>query len=248
MIDINRLYEQFNSVYNTHKTGFYRPFDFVTAVAAISIQYFNQMGGELPRRQKYVDLMQPFYKSAFIAITETRSGDIAVKPPDFVYYSDAGMMASQEAAEVWKDGKLDVRLESGQNIEDFYPTTIEYRRAPVTLVSRNRWSAAISHITRGPSKRNVLISAVDNGFEVQPKGVGVIALGYYRLPQAPVYNYTEREDGPDTYLDFKGEGSKHLEWDEAMLPAFLYKLGQYYNLTMKDELRLQVQAIDKDLV
>lgn len=250
MIRINVLYDMFNSMYNTHQNGFYRPQDFVTAVIAVSLELFNKMGGELPRRQKYADLMAPFYKTANVAVSERITGDIAEKPADFQYYSDAGMLlnngtiVADAASEFYKDGQLI----SGQDLEDFFPVTTEYKKVPVALVPANKWNSMTTHVTRGASMQNPKIKRGEEGFEVLPKGIGIISIGYYRLPQEPVYKYGERVEGPDTFLEFQEEGSVHLEWSSALIPAFLYKLGQYYNLTLKDELRLQVQAIDKDLI
>ncbi len=119
----------------------------------------------------------------------------------------------------------------------------------VALVPGNKWSSVTTHVTKGPtldaSNPRVFIRQIEDGFEVEPGEVGVIIMEYYRKPVTPIFNYWLEDIGPDVFFQFDPTGTVHLEWSETLLDVFIYKLGKRYGLTIRDQLLLAVQNLDR---
>ncbi len=262
MIDIFNLYQNFNSMYNTHQAGFFRPVrDFIPAVHAESLNIFNILGQRLQKNQATMDMLNPFIKSMNIAIIKMPAIEYAPTPPDYVYYSDSRILMEKEKICGQKDCDL---LKNGDCIPfsevdpGFFTDTSEFESIPVRLIMNSKWSDVTTHANRGPkmgtnsgnSRIYCTQTVVEKKmvFEILPKNIGVIVLHYYRLPQAPVFSYSERTNGPDVYMDYNQALSKQLEWGENMVPIFLHRLGKRYGLATRDELAIQVSQMDKDLL
>lgn len=238
-------------MYNTHQAGFYRPVsDFIPAVHSVSLDCFNRLGAQANRTQQATDLLSPFWKSQNCAIKKDGNIWKAEKPKDYQYYQAAGLIKDEEG-KVCCDPEAECLSEELR--EDFYPATeSNFQRFNATLVQGNKWNSVTTHATKGPSITSlpyrIYLKQLADAFEVLPGNVPVIVIDYYRLPKKPVFKYAERVSGPDIFLDFVETGSEHLEWSDAMMPVFLYRLGKYYGLTIRDELILQVATVEKTLV
>jgi hypothetical protein len=262
MIKINKLYNSFNSAYNTSQFGHFRPeTDFVSAVHEISLWAFNKMGPKAWQDQQFKDLLIPFSKTMNVMIEERPSADIAPYPPDYVYFGSTRMLREKQDSKGKGEKGFDVL--NGKKVlipkeveEDFFiGEETEYEEIEVRLVQANRWASVTSHKTKGPKldtkpgeKPRVFVKQQNDGLAVLPKGVGVVVMDYYRLPVAPVFNYTTVTQGPDKYLQFQESGSVHLEWNEAMVPVFLYHLGHRYGLHVHDQLIMQARNINEIFV
>lgn len=250
MIDIGALYDQFNSSNGISQAGFFKPADFVLKAHEASLHFFNRLAGQYPRSQKIADKLVPFQKTANIVVKQKPSFGFADYPKDYTYYVAGGVITEEDRVcgdpdcEVWDGGACKVP----ESLKDFFPTTSDYSREPLNLVSTNKWAAVARHATRRPTARQPAMRQTADGFEVLPKDLGVIVVDYLRLPVTPVFAYTQREAGPDVFLDYKKEGSTPLEWGEEMLPAFLVYISKSYGLSVRDELILQVASIDKSLL
>lgn len=254
MIDINELYEQFNSKFMTSQAGFFRPVrDFVPAVHEASLSLFNFFGKKLEKSQAITDIMQPFIRGLNISVEKLPTMDFAPLPPDYAYYSDARVLIEKDLicgardCDLYKEGEC---IPYAELQEDFFPKTSEFSSIPVVLVQNAKWTSATTHPNRKPSmeKQRMICTPVDGGFEILPKGIGVIVLYYYRLPVKPVFDYDQVESGPDVYAQYKKATSTQLEWNENAIPLFLYKLGKRYGLTVQSELITQINNLDKDLL
>lgn len=258
MIHLNRLYENFNSEYNTSQNGFFRPVsDFVPAIHEISLDIWNKLCGLEPRSQKIQDWLIPFLVSYNVTVQQKPQYDYIPYPrfpaPDDVknyeYYGSSRIIVEKERT-VGAPG-LDLIDEKGECIpaveldEAFFPQTTDYEEKSIQLVPRNKWAAVTGHRTKGPTMNKPFMKQIEEGFQIAPRGVGVVVLDWYRKPIMPVFNYTTINNGPDTYIQFTEQGSVHLEWSEALLPVFLYRLGKRYGLNVKDQLTLQVRQLDK---
>lgn len=262
MIDLNNLYEQFNSMYNVSQAGFFRPDrDFVPAVHAESLNIFNILGSKLQKSQRVMDMMSPFLKPMNISILKTPSIDYFPTPSDYCWYSDSRILVEKERVCGLKDCDL---LQNGECLPSadidpaFFNTTSEFENIPVRIIMNSKWNDVTTHPNRGPKMGEDIESTRvyctqttikdKQAFEILPKGIGVVVLYYYRLPKIPVFAYTERPNGPDVYLEYQKNNSTGLEWGENMIPIFLYRLGKRYGLNTRDELVIQVSQIEKDLL
>src|SRR5688500_5974341 len=93
---IDSLYQSFNSIYNTHQAGFYRPVsDFIPAVTAVSMEIFHQLGKQETKTQIGEDVLAPFSKTANLVVTDLSNSKVAIKPGDYQYYKGAGLIMEE---------------------------------------------------------------------------------------------------------------------------------------------------------
>lgn len=259
MINIGKLYDNFNSAYNTNQLGFFRPVtDFVPAVHEISLDVFNKLVGQANRSQKIKDWLRPFKKTLNIAVESIPSMDYIKEPADYEGYDSGRILIeiTDEESKVCCEKGADMLDKGGSVIpwkdirEDFFPTTTTYDSVNVGLIDDNKWGAVLKHVTKYPTLqrpylRQVNLDGDTPAFEVRPREIGVVVLDYYRKPKEPKYAYTVIESGPDTFLQYQENGSEHLEWSETLVPVFLHRLGLRYGLTIQNQLILQVSKLDK---
>lgn len=250
MIRINKIYDAFNSEYNTAQSGFFRPdADFVPAIHAISLDIYNKLVGITPREQKIKDWLAPFLRMLNIAVLKKPAYDYILSPDDYKNYAASRVIFEKEKN--CGQPECDLLNGAGQCIpfadveEDFFPATAEYEEWPVTLLDSSKWASMTKHKTNGPTAKRPFLKQQSDGFMVLPRDLGVIVLDYYISPVEPVFNYDSVGTAPDVFLQFKDAGSTHLQWPETLLPVFLYHLGKKYGLTIQNQLILQVRQIDK---
>lgn len=248
---IDLLYESFNSLNNTHQGGHLRPnADFIPRVKEASLKFFNALASQETKSEMVQSVLVPFVKKASIIVEKDGSDYIAKYPKDYKYYKAGGIITisdktyADEDSEVWSNKCV----LSEEQRKDFFPSEEDYQRYPLTKVFPNQWNGVLAHKNRKPTFQKAYIVQRGKGFEVAPISIGVIVIDYYRLPNDPVYNYTEENAYPDVFIRFKEDQSKHLEWGDEMMPAFLYELSRAYGYITSDELKLQVTSIDKSLL
>lgn len=253
MIRVDDINNQFNSTYNTNQFGFFRPVtDLMPAVHEVSLSIFHKLVGIAPRSQKVQDWLAPFLKTANVAVVTKPNGDkVAPYPKTYEFFASSRIIIAKDennracALEGCDMEVGDTCIPFDDIADDFKAVDVETEEQVVTLVPVNKWSAVTKHKTRGPSLKRPYVRQVEDGLLVLPKEIGVIVLDYYRKPVAPVFNYDAKQVGPDVYLEFKEQGSVHLEWSETLLPVFLYELGKRYGLTIQNQLIIQVRQLDK---
>lgn len=255
MIDIYDLYNQFCSMYNTTQAGFYRPTpDFDLAAHEANLDVFNILAANMGKSEKIDTWLMPFTKTMNVAVKESVNIRYIPKPPDFEYYASSRVIVSGSGKTLCKDG-CDL-LEDEDCVKEyeeldksmFATDEIEYEEHEAELVKSSRWAAATKHETKGPSMSRPYLKLRDDGYQVVPKGVGVIVLDYLRKPGRPVFSFTVDDQGENVYLRYNKDESKGLEWSEVLMPVFLYRIGKRYGLTIKDELVIQVSNIEKIFV
>jgi hypothetical protein len=253
MIDLFELYQDFNSAFNTHQFGFFRPVrDFLPAVEEASNEAFNKLAGKMQKSQVITDLLRPFILSANVVVKNNGRYDYAPYPDGYEYYSSARIILQKEKAcalpgcNVFEDGKCVDHSKS--DLKDFYCNTeFEYEEVPFTPVDNSRWGSVTSHRTKGPTMKKPYGTQLSDGFKILPKGIGVVVIDYYRKPKKAKFVYTERKVGNDeSYIEYDANNSEKLEWSEIMKPYFISAMGKRYGLTIQNPLILQqVNNIDK---
>jgi hypothetical protein len=254
MIDVYELYQEFTSTFNTHQFGFFRPVrDFMPALNDASLEAFKALAGQQGRSQKITDLLRPFLRRVNVVVAQGPAYEYAPYPPDYEFFAAARVVQQKEktcglpGCDLFKEGEC---IPHDQvDLQEFYPSgSVAYEEVPFENVGTGRWAAVTGHVTRGPSLKKPKGTQIADGFQVLPRGIGVVVLDYYRAPKRAVLDYTERPVGADVYLDYNPASSTQLEWSEVMRPYFLYKIGKRYGLTIQNELLLQVTNIDKLLL
>jgi len=253
MIDINELYNQFCSMYNTSQAGFYRPSpDFDGAAHEASLDIFNTLAANLGKSEKIDTWLMPFTKPINIVVKRKGTRSYVPKPPDFEYYASARVIVGKEkilckeGCDVLDGDCVNAFAELDQSM--FATGEVEYEEHEAELVKPGRWAAATRHVTRGPSVTRPILKLTDDGYLIEPKNVGVIVMDYLRKPARPVYAFDTEDQGENVYLRYNKEDSTQLEWSEVLMPVFLYRIGKRYGLTIKDDLVIQVSNIEKIFV
>lgn len=253
-MDINDLLNQFYSMYKTNQAGFFRPVrDFVPMVHEISMDFFNTLAGKTPRSQGIQDLLVPFTRTFNAAVKKLPSYEYIPYPIDYEFFASASIILQKQkvvAAEglnlIDQNGFI---RNAGDLSEDFFvDSDIEYTEVPIEKFDAGKWAHFLKDENDGPSNDGPGITQIDEGFKIEPRGIGVVKLAYYRAPVKPVFAYTTIKTEVDVYLQYDKDASTQLEWSDTMIPAFLYKMGLRMGLKTNDKIAAQVGMIDKLLV
>ena len=251
MIDVFELYESFTSMNNTHQAGLFRPVrDFMPAVNAISQELFVTLTRHLEKNSRITDMLIPFAKRMNVVVVQTNSIDYGPYPPDYAAFSSARILLQKElpcvdkSCEALKNGEC----MAAEELADFFPVVTEFTEVEIADVSDSKFASAVKHVTKKPTVNAPIGTRIAEGYQVYPRGIGVILLSYYRNPLPAVMDYTVRVSGVDEYIDYKKDTSVGLEWGQQMIPAFLYKLSMRYGLFVDDQLKMQVGQLANELL
>jgi hypothetical protein len=236
---------------NTHQSGFFRPVrDFMPAVNAISQELFNTLSKHLEKNSRITDMLIPFARRMNVVVEQTNSIDFGPYPKDYSCFSSARILMQKElpcvdkSCEALKNGECI----PAEDLADFFPVVSEYTEVEITDVSDSKFASAVKHVTKRPTTESPIGTRIAEGYQIYPRGIGVILMSYYRNPAPAVMDYTVRVSGVDEYIDYKKASSVQLEWSQQMVPAFLYKLSMRYGLFVDDQLKMQVGHLANELL
>lgn len=242
MIEINRLFDSFQSAVNVNQGGFVPPQTvFTDWVNDISKQLLKEKFEVWQLKQSTTDSIYPFLKTVNLTVprAEGLSYDIATLPADYAFFSSARIMIKNDTncgcskydTVSGEDGKT--CSADGKYID---PDDIAFQKIAdedaiveslVRIIDNQNWGSVCSSYTKKPTAKKPAITIYGEGLKVFPKGVGIIILDYFKNPVRAVYNYTI---GPEDTIIFNPTGSVNLEWPESMTGEFVSRLVQRYGL------------------
>lgn len=233
MIHIFDLYESFLAHANTYQGGHVKPQrEFINWVRDVSLSFFSAGCQEFEKTKVISDRMSPFLKTKPLQLeTEGNPGfDLAVFPEDYAYFATARHFSRDGAFVVEPDQdllcydgkqcKCKDKVGASQWVSSITADTIKEKT--IDKVDNDRWGSLLDHRILRPSIDKPKMTQYSSGFKVSPKGLGIIVLDYFRLPEDPKMNYIITNSGTeDEYMQFVEQGSQHLPWPKDMMADFI---------------------------
>ena len=121
-------------------------------------------------------------------------------------------------------------------MQDYLDTVME---SEVEMISNQRWSAVLKHLTKYPTYENPKITQINNGFKVAPREVGVVVLNYYKKPKEATFIYTNStanlQTGAGGQIIYDKKNSQPLEWTPTVKNEFLINLGIRFGIYTREQ-------------
>lgn len=243
MIDVFQLYDEFCGTVNSAQGGHIRPHrNFLAWVKTINLDIFKDFYKKFQETQFIADEMAAFQKYANVLVKETigQLHDTVILSEDYKYFVSAAFKVHKGEIVGVLGG--DVLSENSEGIcckaiaeEDIClkDSDDDLTHVPIEKVTSNRWNSLSQRLTLKPSLINPYCTQFDKGFKIQPKGIGIIVMDYFRKPVDPTFNYTVINAGTeDEYIQY--DTSTPLEWGDTMRGEFIARLTKKY-ATMKHQ-------------
>lgn len=253
MIDLFSLWQDFQSRVNTSQNSFFRPqTDFVRAVNETSIKLWNKWTGIAEKSQEEKDKLFPFLKKKNIVVNGAASYyGFAQKPKDYGRLASARIVIHKDKTYPAKDidgGKCE-GWKTDEEIKDEYLDNVH--EAQVTIVDNQRWAAYCQHLTKGPTMERPGITQINDGFQVAPRKISVIALDYYIEPTPATFEYTlssgNTQTGAGDQIIYNSSTSVKLQWPEQVRNEFLDELVNWFTMYTRDQLGNSINLSQKQL-
>jgi hypothetical protein len=237
-IDLWNLFNLCLADFNTQQGGMLRPArNFQAWVNAISLELHTEKRKEWELDQNIDDDFGRaflFTVNAIIASMPGKNYDFITLPSDYGYFSSLRIFKHEQENRgclcdaypvLKKDGTL------GNYQDPDIAALIEKNRGAsggeisTQKLDNSRWGAALAHVSKGPSIKNPLVTQIDGGIKVAPKGLGIGLLDYFKLPVVAVFAYTTNSD--DT-IDYDPVNSIQLNWPISVQSEFVARIKKRY--------------------
>lgn len=255
MIDLNDLYNSFQSYVNTFQGGWFRPqTDFTQRCNDISKQLWVKWTREAEKSHEAKDNLLPFLRSKNMIVSSTDVYGTFQPPKDYGRFSTARIIVANNNCYPDKNvdsGKCDNGdFKTQEEITEEYFDSIE--QTDVEMIDNKKWGAVNAHLTKGPTLENPKMRQIDGGFQVSPRKVSVIVLDYYVEPKLATFVYTispgNVQTGAGDQLIYDKDNSVKLEWPATVRNEFIIALGASYGLFTRDQFVSQVTEQQKKTV
>lgn len=247
------LWQDFQSENNVSQNGWFRPeTDFIRGVNVTSIKFWNKYTAIAERSQEAKDKLFPFQRSKNIVVNSA-SGyyGFAKKPDDYgrlasirIVVHKSGITCPSKAID---DGKCDDWQTKEEFEDDYLDHVTEYR---AEIIQNQNWASFCEHLTKGPKLDRPGVTQINEGFQVAPRKVSVIALNYYINPSPATFKYTIAPGNPQTGAGDQiifDTSSAPIPWPEQMRQEFLEELKDWYILYIRDQVGNQISNSQKQL-
>jgi hypothetical protein len=238
-MDLFELYNDACADLNTQQSGHLRPQrNFQSWINTISLDLFNHIYSLGGKNQKLKDLLDLAFLKPVNAPLTVSAGvdyDFIAAPANYAYYSSVRAFKNESSNCGCIVPGMDIldgeRICRGYDDPDFREIRELFKGNSVgetkaTKVDNNRWGSALGHKLKKPSWNRVLITEVEGGFKVVPKGMGIVLLDYYRYPTKAFFAYTTNPDGS---VNYNLAGSTQLDWPLQAKPMFLALIKQRFS-------------------
>lgn len=233
-MDLFELYNDACADLNTQQTGHLRPQrNFQSWINTISLDLFNYIYSLGGKNQKLKDLLDlAFLKpvNAPLTVVAGANYDFITAPADYAYFGSVRAFKNESKNCGCICEKVDILNGEGicgayddpdfQEIRELYKG-IATGETRARKIDNNKWGSALDHKLKKPSWNRVLLTEVEKGFKVVPKGMGIVLLDYYRYPAKAFFAYTTNPDGT---VNYNLAGSTQLDWPLQAKPMFLAAL------------------------
>lgn len=211
-------------------------------------QLFMELAKQFQTNQVGADLLSPFLSIKLVPITPQmgQNWGLAAYPADYEYFVNAMVLTQQQEDECFSDSNLPNIDQDGKSKRytdpDLAKMAQNYAGANIVeqqlqLIDAQRWSACLTHKTKGPTLTNPKMTQFNSGFKVAPKGGVSILLQYFHTPAESVFSGTVSTD--DIFI-YNPLASTQLEWSSQVLPKFLAILQKKYAAYIGDEKMYQM--------
>ena len=194
-MDLFELYNDACADLNTQQTGHLRPQrNFQSWINTISLDLFNYIYSLGGKNQKLKDLLDlAFLKpvNAPLTVVAGANYDFITAPADYAYFGSVRAFKNESKNCGCICEKVDILNGEGicgayddpdfQEIRELYKG-IATGETRARKIDNNKWGSALDHKLKKPSWNRVLLTEVEKGFKVVPKGMGIVLLDYYRYP------------------------------------------------------------------
>src|SRR6185369_347272 len=254
MIDIFKLYNDFQSYVNTFQGGWFRPqSDFQNACNNISNELWEVMTRGSEKSQEYRDNLVEFLKHMNI-ITKPEKGNYATAalPKDYGRFASMKYLRSND--KYLADQSIDGgKCFNGEDFVESEKATQEYyenlEEVGIDNIDNQRWPAMLRHETKAPTEEEPKCTQIDKGIRVAPRKISTVVLDYYVRPTDAVFGYTitpgNVETGAGDQIVYDASKSTQLQWPTTMVNEFLIRLGERYGVFTRDQFVAQFSTQQK---
>lgn len=241
---------------NTQQSGHFRPqLEYQAWLKAISMELFNGRFDSAENNQRNDDQFDHAFKVSINAIVTDVPGknyDQVAVPTNYGYF--AAMRAFKNTSGgfgcLFKD--KDILRPDGTcgsyDDPDFVEIRARFKSAMdkeknLRKIPTDKWGSALDHKLKKVSFDRPIMTQIDGGFRISPKGLGIVLLDYYRYPVDPYFAYTQAGDNG---LVYDLANSIQLDWPASMEPQFLAAIKKRFaSKTSQDNKYQQAMAEEK---
>lgn len=237
-MDLFELYRSACADFNTQQSGHMRPQqNYQLWIENISKEYFRELFKDWEKNQILDDdYGLAFLKSVNIPVTiqPGKNFDFIKLPLDYAYYSSLRVFIHADQKSGCLCEEYDILDSDGACGKYEDPDFKEIREknkgqsvgeGRAVKVDNQRWGSAINHRRKKPILEQPVITQINGGFKISPKGIGIVVLDYIRYPVSPVFAYTTNTDGT---VNYDLANSTQLDWPVQVKNIFLARLKMKY--------------------